>query len=603
MSIKTDRLLAKAKKLLKKGEVSEARDIYTTILKSFPNNQEAKKGISKLDKVKDLRPSKLQLDSLVNLYSTGQMKEALSDLEVLIQKYPKEPLLFNISGACYTEINQIEEAIPAFNKAIEIKSDYAEAHFNLGVAYQKISQLDNAFECYSDAIKYNPAYPTAHNNLGVIFLEKDQFDSAVKSFEWAIAYSPNYAEAHNNLGKALQELKQFENAKNHFQKATSLNSNYAQAFNNLGVLNEIINLPKEAMKNYEKAIEINPEYAEAYRNLSKIKTFKPKDKQIAQMQSFYSKNNLNLFDKTRLSFALAKVNKDLGNIDEYFKYLNEGNKLRKEELNYSFDQSKNFHAEIIKLFNSPQPPINNKISSNYQEIKPIFIVGMPRSGTTLVEQIISSHPSVYGAGELLAIRKIISPILENHLRNNNDSLSEQDLLKIRQQYLDTLSNLGADEKIITDKMPVNFRLIGFILSAIPEAKIIHIKRDAIATCWSNYNHFFTAGNGFSFDQEDLVKFYVLYKEIMEFWNKLFPNKIYNMSYEELTTNQKKQTQRILEYCDLDWNENCLNFHENTRAVLTASSSQVRQKIYQGSSEAWKQYENYLKPFVKGLEKL
>jgi hypothetical protein len=156
-------------------------------------------------------------------------------------------------------------------------------------------------------------------------------------------------------------------------------------------------------------------------------------------------------------------------------------------------------------------------------------------------------------------------------------------------------------KIITDKMPVNFRLIGFILSAMPEAKIIHIKRDARATCWSNYQNYFSDGNGFSFDQEDLVKFYALYSEMMDFWDKLFPNKIYDISYEELTKNQKKETQKLLNYCELDWDENCLKFHKNSRGVLTTSKLQVRKEIYQGSSEAWKKYESNLKILTEGLK--
>ena len=226
---------------------------------------------------------------------------------------------------------------------------------------------------------------------------------------------------------------------------------------------------------------------------------------------------------------------------------------------------------------------------------------MPRSGTTLVEQIISNHHKVYGAGELLTLRKVIDPILESYLKDNKYTISKKDLSLAREQYIDSLSNLNVSEKIITDKMPVNFRLIGFILYAIPEAKIIHIKRDARAICWSNYKHYFTAGNGFSFDQDDLVKFYTLYSEMMDFWHKLFPKKIYDISYEELTKNQKNETQKLLNYCELDWDDNCLNFHKNSRGVVTASSSQVRQKMYQGSSEAWKKYESNLKPIIEGLK--
>ena len=599
MSIKTERLLSRAKKLTKKGDITQAREIYSNILNSFPNNLEAKKGIILLDKGSQMHPTQEQLDSVMGLYSSRKFNEALKAIEVLISDFPNEYLLFNICGACHSEIGSIPLAIDNFKKAIDLKNDYAEAQYNLGVAYQKINQLDNAAEFYELAISYQHAYPTAHNNLGIIFLNKGEIDLAVKSFEWAIAYSPNYAEAYNNLGSALQELKQFKNAKKQFEKATLINPNYDQAFHNLGILCQIINQPKEAIINYERSIEINPEFAEAHRNLSKVKKYKAKDPQIAQIKSMYTRHDLNLSDKARLGFALAQINKDLGNHDEYFEYLNEGNRLRKEEINYSFEESNNFHSIITTLFGLDQPVLKNS-SKKASDIKPIFIVGMPRSGTSLVEQIISSHKAVHGAGELLNFRNILTPILDNHLKNNSKSFHKKDFLSIRQEYLDSLASLKTEEKIITDKMPMNFRLLGFILSAIPEAKIVHLKRDPMATCWSNYNHYFTAGNGFSFDQEDLAKFYNLYLEIMDFWHELFPNKIYDLCYEDLTINQEKETRKLIKYCDLEWDKNCLDFHKNKRGVLTASSAQVREKIYQGSSEAWKEYEKYLEPLIKGL---
>ena len=597
MSIKTERLLSKAKKLAKKGENKQAKEIYSHILKNFPNNQIAKKEINLLGK--DIHPTQVQLDEVMRFYATGDIKNALDYVESLIKDYPNESLLFNICGACHSEIGSIEPAIENFKKAIALKIDYSEAQFNLGVAFQKLNQLDNASDYYLQAIHSQHAYPSAHNNLGIIFLNKSRIDAAVKSFEWAIAYSPNYAEAYNNLGSALQELKQFKNAKKQFEKACSINPNYAQAFHNLGILSEITNQPKEAVSQYERAVEIEPEFAEAYRNLSKVKKFKVKDPQINQVFSLYSGNKLNVADKARLGFALADINKSLGNHEDYIKYLNEGNRLRKEEIKYSFEESQNFHSIITKLFSSTQPIIKTS-SKSISDIKPIFIVGMPRSGTSLVEQIISSHNSVHGAGELLNFRNIITPILDNHLSKKNSSIPNEDMLKIRNEYLDSLESLKAKENIITDKMPMNFRLLGFILSAIPEAKIIHLTRDPMATCWSNFNHYFTAGNGFSFDQEDLAKFYLLYQELMNFWHKLFPNKIYDLNYENLTINQEKETKKLIKYCDLEWDENCLDFHKNQRGVLTASSAQVRKKMYQGSSEAWKKYEKNLQPLIKGL---
>ena len=599
MSIKTQRLLSRAKKLITKGEINAAKQIYISIIESHPLNKEAKIGLVELNQIKEVKPNKSQLEALVGFHKTGQFQEALAAINRLIKTYDKDPFLYNIKGSCLCETGDLSASIASFEKAILINPDYAEALYNLGVAYQKLDQPDMAIETYKKAIAIQHAYPTAHHNLGIIYFQKDQMNSAIKSFEWAIAYSPNYSEAIRNLGSALQKINQFDEAKKQFEKVISLDPEYAQAYEDLGILCEIINLPNEALSYFEKALKVNPYLTNSYRNLSKLIKFKAKDPLISQMESLYSKSDLHPLHKINLCFSLAKAYEDLNNKDNFFKFLNEGNALRKKELNYDIIQSNNVHSTIINLFSSNQTVINKPKKNS--KIKPIFIVGMPRSGTTLVEQIISNHHKVYGAGELLTLRKVIDPILESYLKDNKYKISKKDLSLAREQYIDSLSNLNVSEKIITDKMPVNFRLIGFILSAIPEAKIIHIKRDARAICWSNYKHYFSAGNGFSFDQDDLVKFYTLYSEMMDFWHKLFPKKIYDISYEELTKNQKNETHKLLNYCELDWDDNCLNFHKNTRGVVTASSSQVRQKMYQGSSEAWKKYESNLKPIIEGLK--
>ena len=224
---------------------------------------------------------------------------------------------------------------------------------------------------------------------------------------------------------------------------------------------------------------------------------------------------------------------------------------------------------------------------------------MPRSGTSRVEQIISSHPEVYGAGELNAIGRLCVPLVLKHTESNNHS--EDVIQSIRSNYLDLLNSFGVKEHVITDKAPLNFRFIGHILSAFPEAKIIHLKRDPVAICWSIYKSNWSGlGNGFSYNMDDLVDFYGLYDDLMKFWHKQFPGKIYDLSYEKLTTNQESESKKLIKYCALDWDKKCLEFHKNTRAVKTASSLQVRQKMYQGSSEVWKEYEEYLQPLIKAL---
>ena len=235
------------------------------------------------------------------------------------------------------------------------------------------------------------------------------------------------------------------------------------------------------------------------------------------------------------------------------------------------------------------------------KIRPIFIVGMPRSGTSLVEQILSTHQEIYGAGELSTLNNLILPIINDCILKNT-KVTEDSYLSVRNEYLSNISRLNASEAIITDKMPTNFRYIGFILKSFPDAKIINLNRDSRAICWSIYKSYFPGeGLGWAFNMKDLAGYYNSYIDLMTHWHKLFPKKIYDICYEDLTINQESETRKLLEYCELEWDDNCLNFHTNKRAVKTTSSLQVRKKMYQGSSEVWKKYESYLKPLISNLK--
>ena len=598
MTIKTQRLLARAKKIAKKGNHKEARKLYTTVLEASPNNQEAKNELLTLQQVKDqLKPPKAEIQSVFALYSNGQIQEALDAVETLTKDYPNEPLLYNISGACYKEIGQLEEAFKSFQKAVALKPDYAEAQYNLGVTIHELGQVDSAIKCYERALAIQHAYPNAHNNLGQILLESGQPDAAMNHFEWAVAYQPEFSEAHNNLGSSLLALRQVNTAVTHYEKAIALKPDYQLAYNNLGIAYQRLGEIDKAFKSFERALAIKSDYAKAHHNLSSLKKYTKSDKQIVEMESLLSIKDLSQSDRIFICFALAKAYENLGKQEELFKVLHEGNQLRKKELKYSIEKSENHNSIIKKLFNSSPKPLSNQAST----IRPIFIVGMLRSGTSVVEQIISSHHEVYGAGELKNLTQIIIPILREHLTDDKKKLSKKTFLSIRKQYLESLSRFNTSENVITDKWPLNFRSIGFILSAIPEAKIIHLKRDARATCWSIYKHYFSdTGNGWAYNFDDLAEFYKLYSELMRYWHEMFPGKVYDISYEDLTTNQEDETRKLLEYCELEWDQNCLDFHKNKRAVDTASVLQVRQKMYQGSSEAWKEHEEYLLPLIKAL---
>ena len=546
-------------------------------------------------KNKQISLPKKEVESVFALYSAGEFQKAVEVIKNLNSLYPNQPLLFNLIGACYKELGELAGAAKMFEVAITLSPQYAEAHFNLGVIHQDLDHKEAAVLSYKKAIEINPNYPSAHNNLGNIYKDLGEIESSIESLEWAIAYKHDYAEAHNNLGNALYESGRVQEAIKSFEKALTHNPNYARAMFNLSLALKDVGKKKDYQKLIEKTLQLKPHWSDAQLHLSRVKKYKINDPQIAELHSFLKQKDLILKDRINFNFTLAKVYEDIGDLDNQFKFLNEANNLRKEESGYKFEKDLRLLSNIKETFKNPPKPLTGPIIKS-SKISPIFILGMPRSGTSLVHQIVSNHQRVYGAGELTKLNKFVTPYLKD---SKNKEITEKDLISIRENYTNELLSLNAPESIIVDKMPLNFRYIGFILTAFPDSKIIHMNRDSMAVCWSIYKYFFP-GNTYSYDQKDIAAYFLLYKDLMNFWKKKFPNQIYDLYYEKLTINQKIETQKLLKHCDLEWDENCLNFHKNTTAVKTTSAIQVKNKMYQGSSDVWKKYEAFLKPLLEGL---
>ena len=279
---------------------------------------------------------------------------------------------------------------------------------------------------------------------------------------------------------------------------------------------------------------------------------------------------------------------DIGELDQTFTHLAKGNALRKKLLGYSIDQDKHFFR---KLKESQTKLLENKleIGKISSRVSPIFILGMPRSGTTIVEQIISAHSEVLGAGELVHVSQLGLKLIQEPASINTSAL-----LKFRKNYLSQVSKLSNVKRFVTDKMPQNFRFIPLICAALPEAKIIHVKRNAAAICWSNYRTYFSSkGLGYCYNLKDVVEYYNLYEDLMKLWQLHYDDRIFHLNYENLIANQYDQTRKLIQYLELDWEEACLSPHQNKRSVKTASQEQVRQKLYKGSSEAWLRFEKIL----------
>jgi tetratricopeptide (TPR) repeat protein len=515
-----------------------------------------KRGINKT------QPLAQDLNTLFRYYQHNNLDLAISLALSITENFPEHPFSWNILGAALLQVGRVEEALLVNQRFVDL--------------------------CPKDA--------NAHNNLASTLLEMDRVQEAESSFRKAISLDVNNAVFYNNLGNALVKILRYSDAEINYKKAITLKYDYPEAHNNLANIYANLGRLSEAVACYEKAITLNPKYAEAFRMYSLVKTFQSKNDQYLKMQELYRDQNLSEEQRCDICFALGKVYEDLQDYKKASEFLSEGNALRKKLLNYDID-------EDVKLFNEIQstyPKISSKafqFVNSAHSVEPIFIVGMPRSGTTLVEQIISAHSKVTGAGELPFVSQFGELISRGLNSCNEDSLAD-----FRLKYLNNLEKISGNNIIVTDKMPHNFLYLGLIRAVFPQSKIVHVQRNPAATCWSNYQHFFTSQKlRYCYSLNDIVNYYALYQDLMNFWEKSFGDMIYNLDYEFLTVNQEKETKNLINFLDLEWERACLNPHNNKRIVQTTSNFQVRKKIYQGSSNKWKDFKPFLDNALDGIQ--
>lgn len=390
------------------------------------------------------------------------------------------------------------------------------------------------------------------------------------------------------MGNALQDLGKLDEAITSYNKSLSLKPDYAEVHKNVAHALKDQGKLDEAIISYNKSLSLNPDYAEVYRNLSSLIEYKSEDTQVTLVGEMIKRSDLKDDDRCQLKYTYAKMNEDLGDLGAAYDNYSSGGKLRQKLLSYDFKQDKLTFEQIKNLapklkefaFSKPFDASTNT---------PIFILGMPRSGSTLVEQIISSHSKVYGAGEL--------PFLSRFANSNNiynQSVSSESILEVRKNYLIQLEKVSHGKLFVTDKMPQNFQHISILLKALPEAKVIHVKRDPAATCWSNFKHYFSKNAlGYSYDLKDVVNYFKLYQDLMDFWDQQYNDQIYHLDYDKLVVEQDTETRKLIEYLELGWEDDCLFPHHNKRSVKTASQQQVREKVYANSSQAWRKFEPYL----------
>ena len=512
---------------------------------------------------------KREVSILINLYNTGKYDDVVQKGMVLIKRFPDQEIFINATALSLSSLNKNEEALKILNKGIQNDPNNIYILNNLGLINTRLNNNKIAREYLNKALSINKNYIDALVNLANLDLMEKNINDAKSKYDNALELSKSKQTdeiIYTALGHYYQQVGDFE----------------------------------PALKNLYKLNKINPYNTQADKQISLITKYK--DKNDDHIKKMVNKLNLNLSkdQKQSLYFALGKAYEDIKLYKESFDFLSSANKIANGKYKYNLNEDKRLFQELHKLFKSSKNQLKTDLKT-----KIIFIVGMPRSGTTLVEQILSAHKKVYGAGELSFLSDAINRHLiidKKFINDKIEDISEEKLRLIQSDYLENLGNFNFKEDYLVDKAPLNFRWIGFIRILFPNSKIIHCIRDPMDTCFSNFKNSFAGPSlSFGYDLSNLGNFFNLYKKLMEYWNKRFDKDIYNLSYEKLVSDQEKETRKLLKFCNLDWDINCLKPHENKNKVATASLAQVRSPVYKSSIKKWKNYSSYLTELTQIIE--
>lgn len=502
----------------------------------------------------------------------------------LIHEFPDDYQLIYILGLASINTKNFVDAEKYFEKLISVKESH-EIYYIYGNILKKLKKFDKAVSSLENAIKLNPNFSEAYNSLGNAKKSLNKRDDAENHYRKAISLKENNIEALFNLSAILRENLKYKDLIDVYEKILKIDQKNIKTIYNLGSAHLFIGDIIKGREYFEKAIEIDGYHIPSFRNYISVTKINKQNKIFKKLLNI-NIEKLDNENKTLMFSALSKGYFDMDNIDFGFEYLNKSNLIKKENSKFSLnDEEKKFIN--IKNFFLNLKNLDFKFN-NHLESKPIFIVGMPRSGTSILEQILSSHSKIYGAGELNFLQKII----DNLGIVKPDNIKDY-FFKIRSFYYGQISQISK-KKYIIDKLPVNFRWIGFILKSFPEAKVIHIYRNPMAVCWSNYKtHFVDVGMDFNLSQQDVAHYYSLYLKLMEFWEQQFKGKIFHISYEKFVQDYESNTKKILSFLDLEWEDEMRNYENNDRVVTTASYQQVREKIKKNTSNEWKKYKDHL----------
>jgi len=643
--------------LLKKNEFNLAEQQLSEILKKFPDDPNALRlsGVSSLEQEKPevaliplqkairVAPEFLQAhENLAQAWTQlGDLKKAETCFKKCLEIDPSNFTNWKSLGDVLSDQRKDEEADKAYKNAISTDKKYLDLQKamsqvqkgNLGEAeriYREIlsddpnnvdalrllallasrtGAVDQAINMLENCTKIAPDYALAWENLAKMYRQKDDPDSLQKAafcFSKATELRPDWAEGWAGLGTMQTRSSQHNEGIESYKKSIELKANQPRVHLSLGHVYKTSGNQEECINSYNEAISFDNNFGEAYWSLANLKTYKFSGDEILNMEKRVELTEVPEREKVHFLFSLGKAFEDMGSYDESFEYYKRGNDLNRGRTTYD-PKAIEALSERLKLFFT-EDRLNKYKGSGDNSNSPIFIVGLPRSGSTLIEQILASHSKIEGTMELPNIMNIARK-LGNSTKDRTaypeviDTLQGIDLTDLGKSFINETQFLRTGKQHFIDKMPNNFSHIGLIKLILPNAKIIDARRNPMDTCFSCFKQLFARGQAFTYDLSEIARYYVNYVNLMDHWDKVLPGYVYRVQHEDLLNNQERVTRDLIDFCEVDFESSTLEFYKTKRAVKTASSEQVREPINTKGLNQWKNYEIHLKDLKFHLESI
>jgi tetratricopeptide (TPR) repeat protein len=542
------------------------------------------------------------------LLETGKLEDALAHCREAVRLAPRLAEALSNLGNVLRAQDNLTEAKDCYRRALQLRPNVAMIHGNLGQALQEEGNLDDAITCYKKAIELDSTSARFESHLASALVQKEDMPAAIEHYRLALKYQPNFPEAHNGLGSLLQEQGDFKGAIACFEESLRLKPDFADAYSNLaGAYAELGDLEKSNAY-YREALRCDPDYVGAYGVLATHMRDKLPEEDVASMHRFLEREHLSDWKRALLHHGLAHIYDSRKEYDRSAEHARQANEHRlqvwtRQGKNYNRTEHAGFVSFLMKQFS---PSFFERVKGwGIDTEVPVFIFGMPRSGTTLIEQILASHPQVFGAGELAIAKEIFDSVPELMKVKEVPSVCMPHMTRpvveqAGKNHLKHLRSLNSEAIRIVDKMPDNYLWLGFLAAIFPNAKFIYSGRDVHdigVSCWiTNFKQI-----RWACDQEDIASRIRNHLRIMDHWRKVLPLPMLEIDYEDTVGDLEGTARKLIDFVGLDWDPVCLSFHETKRTVRTASLSQVRQPIYKKSVQRWKNYETALAPMFRSLD--